>query len=76
MNKLQKWFLIVAVWVIILVSTFVFYWFHIRPAKIMQACSQQASKVCSQIRSDLTSVLEVNRAVYSDCLRRNGLRER
>lgn len=73
MTNLQKWFLIVLLWVVILVLIFAFYWLQIRPAKIRRMCSQEAGKVCSEIKSSISNMLEVHQAVYSHCLRRYGI---
>jgi len=73
MTKLQKWFLIVAMWVVILFSIFAFYWILIRPAKIRQMCAEKAKQVSTESKSGVSSMLEINRAVYLDCLRCNGI---
>lgn len=73
MTKLQKWFLIVALWVVILFSIFAFYWVLIRPAKIRQMCAEKAKQVSAGIKTNISSMLEINRAIYSDCLRGNGI---
>ncbi|MCX5702598.1 MAG: hypothetical protein NTW64_06480 [Candidatus Omnitrophica bacterium] len=72
-TKLQRWFLIVAMWAVILFSIFVFYWMMVRPSKIRQMCVQKAKQVSAKVTSDLSDTLEINRAVYLDCLRSNGL---
>jgi hypothetical protein len=72
-TKLQRWFLIIAMWAVILFSIFAFYWMMVRPSKIRQMCSQKAKQVSAKVTSDLSDTLEVNRAVYLDCLRSNGL---
>lgn len=72
-TKLQKWFLIVAMWAVILFSIFVFYWIMVRPAKIRRMCAQRAKQVSAKVKSVLSDTLEINRAVYLDCLRCNGL---
>ena len=72
-TKLQRWFLIVAMWAVILFSIFVFYWMMVRPAKIRKMCAQKAKQVSVKVKSDLSDTLEINRAVYLDCLRCNGL---
>jgi hypothetical protein len=73
MSNLQKWFLILAVWVIILALIFVFYWLAIRPAKIRQKCVKEAGIYSAEVKSSLSGMFEVNRAIYSDCLRRHGV---
>jgi len=73
MTKLQKWFLIVAMWVVILFSIFAFYWVLVRPAKIRQMCAEKAKQVSAGIKTGLSSMLEINRAIYLDCLRSNGI---
>ena len=72
-SKLQRWFLISAMWAVILFSIFVFYWLMVRPARIRKMCAQKAKQVSIKVKSDLSDTLEINRAVYSDCLRCNGL---
>jgi Na+/melibiose symporter-like transporter len=73
MSKLQGWFLIIALWVIILAVLFFFYWFQVRPAKIRQQCTKEANQACAEIKSSLSNMLEVNQAVYAHCLKRNGV---
>lgn len=73
MSKLQRWFLIIALWVIILGAIFLFYWSQVRPARIRQACTKEANQACAEIKSSVTNMLEVNQAVYAHCLKRNGL---
>jgi hypothetical protein len=72
-TKLQRWFLIIAMWAVILFSIFAFYWMMVRPAKIRQMCAQKAKQVSKNVTSGLSDTLEVNRAIYLDCLRSNGL---
>lgn len=73
MSNLQKWFLLVAMWVVILFLIFVFYWVLMRPGRIRQICAEKAKQVSSGAQSELSSMLEINRAVYLDCLRYNGI---
>jgi flagellar biosynthesis/type III secretory pathway M-ring protein FliF/YscJ len=73
MSTLQKWFLITALWIVILLVGFVFYWTQVRPAKIRQLCTKEAAQACAEIKSSVANMLEVNQAVYSHCLKRNGL---
>ncbi len=73
MSNLQKWFLIVAMWVVILFVIFAFYWMLIRPARIRQMCAAKAKEVSSQTKTGIASMLEINRAIYLDCLRCNGI---
>ena len=73
MTNIQKWFLIIALWLILLFSIFIFYWHQMRPMKIRQMCVQEAAQACAEIKSSVASKLQVNQAVYSDCLRKNGL---
>jgi len=73
MTKLQRWFLIIALWMIIIIFIFAFYWLQIRPARIRQVCIKEANKACAEIKSSLYNKLEVNQAVYSHCLKRNGV---
>lgn len=73
MTTIQRWFLIVAMWAGILILIFAFYWLQVRPAKIRQMCTKEANKACSEIKSSVSNMLEVNQAVYSHCLRRYGV---
>lgn len=72
-TKLQRWFLIVAMWAVIVFSISVFYWMMVRPVKIRSMCAQKAKQVSAKVTSDLSDTLEINRAIYLDCLRSNGL---
>ncbi len=73
MTNLQKWFLIVAMWAVILFSIFVFYWTLVRPVKIRQNCAQKAKQISEGTKSGLSNMLEINRAIYLDCLKCNGI---
>jgi len=73
MTNLQKWFLIVAMWVVILFSISAFYWVLVRPVKIRKMCAEKARQVSEKTKSDLSNMLEINRAIYLDCLRCNGI---
>jgi hypothetical protein len=73
MTKLQRWFLIAALWMFILIFIVAFYWLQIRPARVRQLCTKEASRACAEIKSSLSHMLEVNQAVYSHCLNRNGV---
>jgi hypothetical protein len=73
MTNLQKWFLIVAMWVVILFLVFVFYWVLVRPVKIRQGCAQRARQISEGTKSGLSNMLEINRAIYLDCLKSNGI---
>ncbi|MCX5700651.1 MAG: hypothetical protein NTZ63_03840 [Candidatus Omnitrophica bacterium] len=73
MTIIQRWFLIIALWALILITAFGFYWFYIRPARIRQICTKEANQACAEIKSSLNNMLEVNQAVYAHCLRRNGI---
>jgi len=73
MTNLQKWFLILAMWLVILFAIFTFYWVLIRPAGIRRMCAAKAKQVSSETKSGLSNMLEINRAVYLDCLRCNGI---
>ena len=73
MTKLQRWFLIIALWMVILIFIFTFYWFQVRPSRIRQICSKEASRACAEVKSNLANMLEVNQAVYAHCLKRNGV---
>ena len=65
--------MIAALWMVILVFIFTFYWLQIRPARIRQICAKEANKACAEIKSNLSNKLEVNQAVYAHCLKRNGV---
>lgn len=73
MVNLQKWFLIIALWVAILALLFAFYWAQIRPLKIRRICAQEANQASEEIKSSRSHMLDVYRAVYAECLRRNGI---
>jgi len=73
MSNLQKWFLILALWVVILFLGFGFYWLQIRPAKIRKICSEEAGRLAAGVKSNFADMIKVNQAMYSDCLNRNGV---
>ncbi|MDD5167058.1 MAG: hypothetical protein PHQ57_06715 [Candidatus Omnitrophica bacterium] len=73
MTNIQKWFLIVAMWIVILFLIFAFYWVLVRPAKIRRMCAEKAKQVSAETKSGLSNMLEINRAIYLDCLRCNGI---
>lgn len=73
LTKLQRWFLIIAMWMVILFAVFVFYWMMVRPARIRRMCTEKARQVSVKVKSDIRDTLEINRAVYLDCLRCYGL---
>jgi len=73
MTNMQKWFLIVAMWLVILALIFAFYWIQVRPVKIRRICEKEAGKISAEITSSLPNQLEVHQAVYSHCLRRYGI---
>jgi len=73
MGKIQKWFLIIAMWVVIIFVIFAFYWLLVRPGNIRKMCAEKAKQVSSGTKAGLSSMLEINRAVYLDCLRCNGI---
>jgi flagellar biosynthesis/type III secretory pathway M-ring protein FliF/YscJ len=73
MTTRQNWFLIVAMWVAILFAIFVFYWMMVRPVNIKRMCAEKAKQVSVGTKSDLSNMLEINRAIYLDCLRCNGI---
>jgi hypothetical protein len=73
MTNLQKWFLIIGMWAVILTVIFGFYWTQVRPARIRRLCSAYANKSAAEIKSGIPNMLDVSRAVYSDCLKRNGI---
>jgi hypothetical protein len=73
MTNLQKWFLIVALWLGILAAIFAFYWMQVRPGNIRRMCVEKAKEVSFGAKSGVVTMLEINRAIYFDCLRCNGL---
>jgi hypothetical protein len=73
MSNIQRWFLIIAMWTGILFVIFAFYWMAVRPGHIRQMCAGNARKVCEGTKSSLPSMLEINRAVYSECLKSHGI---
>jgi hypothetical protein len=73
MTNIQKWFMIVGMWAVILFSIFAFYWVLVRPARVRQMCAQKAKQVCEETKVGLSGMMEINRAIYSDCLRANGV---
>lgn len=75
MTNLQKWFLIAAMWVVILALILAFYWVQIRPVRIRKMCAERAGQVSTGVKSGVSNMLEVHQAIYSDCCRRNGLKE-
>lgn len=73
-TSVQKWFLIAAMWAVIIALIFSFYWTKVRPVKIRRICAEKACKFSKEFKSGkLSEVLELNQAVYADCLRRNGI---
>jgi len=72
-TNIQKWFLIMALWVFMIFSVFAFYWLLIRPARVRVMCAEKAKKISLETKSGLLNTLEINRAVYSDCLRCSGI---
>jgi len=75
MTRLQKWFLIAALWVVILALNFSFYWNQIRPVNIRRICAKKAGEASRQIQAGDSNIHEFYRAIYSDCCRNNGLKE-
>lgn len=73
MSHIQRWFLIIAMWVGILFLVFVFYWIMVRPVRIRQVCIEKAKRVSAGTKVGIPELLEINRAIYLDCLRCNGL---
>jgi len=73
MTNIQKWFLISAIWVLILFSIFAFYWLLIRPARVRNLCSERARQVSAGANTGLKDTLEINRAIYLECLRCHGI---
>ena len=67
MTNLQKWFLIVAMWAVILFAILAFYWVLIRPVKIRKMCAEKARQVSVGTNAGLSNMLEINRAIYLDC---------
>jgi len=75
MTNLQKWFLIIAMWAGILILAMGLYWTQMRPVRIKQMCAKRADKVSIGMKSGLSNTLEVHQAVYSECCRKNGIKE-
>jgi hypothetical protein len=73
MTNIQKWFMIIALWTGIMFMVVVFYWMAVRPARVRKMCAEKARTVSEQSKTGLSSMMEINRAVYSDCLRLNGV---
>jgi len=73
MTNIQKWFMIIALWTGVIFTVVVFYWMAVRPAQVRKMCAEKARTVCEQSKTGLSSMMEINRAVYSDCLRLNGV---
>ena len=73
MTNIQKWFMIIALWTGIIFMVVVFYWMAVRPARVRKMCAEKARAVSEQSKTGLSSMMEINRAVYSDCLRLNGV---
>jgi len=73
MTNIQKWFMIIALWTGIIFMVVVFYWMAVRPARVRKMCAEKARTVSEQSKTGLSSMMEINRAVYSDCLRLNGV---
>ena len=73
MTNMQRWFLIVAMWVGILFLVVVFYWLAVRPGQIRRMCAEKARQVSQGTKSSLSSMLEINRAIYADCLKSCGI---
>ncbi len=73
MTNLQKWFLIVALWVGLIAAIFASYWIQVRPANIRRMCVKKARQVSDESKAGADIKLEINRAIYFDCLRCNGL---
>lgn len=74
MSNLQRWFLIVALWMVILGFTFSFYWSQVRPVGIRKMCAKKATLASKEMKPDMSSH-ELYRVIYSDCCRNNGIRE-
>ena len=60
-------------WAVILVLSFAFYWTQIRPVNIRKACAKKAAKYSQDAKLGLPDTLQLHQAVYSDCLRCNGI---
>ena len=73
MTVRQRWFLIVAMWVVILFAIFAFYWVIVRPVNIRRMCAEKAKQVSMNTKSGVSNMLEIDRAVYLDCLKCNGI---
>lgn len=73
MTKTKEWFLILALWALIIFGIFAFYWLLVRPGNIRKMCAEKARQVSVGTKAGLSGMLEINRAVYLDCLRCNGI---
>lgn len=73
MTVKQRWFLIALMWAAILFLMFAFYWTWVRPVNVRRMCADKAKKVSMDTRSGVSNMLEINRAVYLDCLKCNGI---
>lgn len=75
MTNIQKWFLIWAMWVVILALIFTFYWNQVRPINIRKMCGKRAAQATQAIKPSGSNIHEIYRAIYSDCCRNNGLKD-
>ena len=75
MTNMQKWFLIVAMWVILLFIILAFYWLQIRPVNIRKMCAKKANEATEKMKPNAPNTHEIYRAIYSDCCRNNGLKD-
>lgn len=73
MTNYQKWFLILALWVLLLFGAFIFYWFNVRPVNIRRMCSERAKACSEEVKSSVKNMLETHQAVYYDCLKQHGV---
>lgn len=64
MSNIQRWFMIMAMWVVIIFMVFAFYWVLVRPVGIRRMCAKKARQVSTGTKSGLDNMLEINRAVY------------
>lgn len=75
MSHLQRWFLIFAMWAVILAAIFVFYWVQIRPVNIRKMCVKKAKQASQEVKLGFPDRQEIYRVIYSDCCRNNGIKD-
>ena len=75
MTVKQRWFLIAAMWIALFFGAFAFYWIMVRPVSVRRMCAEKAMKVSMDAKSGTADMLEINRAVYLECLKCNGVKQ-